>query len=292
MSQHGLVREKELFRSIKEHISNERQAVEFAEAIALQAKDYVAVLNVDDQRWDDYGLEVKHAIRTFKELRVERIRPLLLALLRCFSQREIRKSILHLKSSIVRIIVVSGVNGTVEEGLFHVAKQVHEREVTKASQLAKAMDFIVPPDGVFKEHFATMHITKEPLSRFYLHELQDAEAGDGQVGDRNPKNVDLEHVIPKSARERAENWPHLSPEQGESLYTRFGNQTLTRRKENSAFNGKGFDVKVEVYRQSAGLRLTAAIARDYTEFGEEQVNARQYRKLAELALQTWPLDIK
>ena len=59
---------------------------------------------------------------------------------------------------------------------------------------------------------------------------------------------------------------------------------------NSRLNGKAFAEKLPVYDRAKGLPLTNAIARDYKQFGEDEVHRRQC-KLAKLALRTWPIKV-
>lgn len=291
-SMHGLVREKELFRDIKNKVTDEDDAIELSAVLAQQASDYVAVLNPLHEMWDGYGNATRHALETFNTLRVERIRPLLLAILYRFNKDEVVKALCFLRSAAVRIVVTSGISGSVEELIFQIAAKVHHREITKASQLAKTMQF-VPSDTVFKSVFATINVTKTTLARFYLQEIQDAATDvtdDERVIDRDEKRVDLEHIIPLAASERQKHWPELSADLGAALCKRLGNQTLMSKKQNSSLNGKSFSEKLKAYALCRGIALTHSISRDYTTFGEEQVNARQ-AKLADLAVLAWPIKV-
>lgn len=288
-SMHGLTREKDLFRDIKEKITTDEEAVELAGQIAEQAGDYVAVLNPDNELWDGRGAEVANALRTFNVLRIERIRPLLLAILKRFDKVQVDKALSYLRSAAVRIILTTGINGTIEDKLFETAVKVHDKTVRKASQLSTTMSSFVPNDSVFRARVATMTMTKDALARFYLQEIQDAASTDATQTDRNEKRVDLEHIIPKSPKERKDNWPELTEEESEALFRRFGNLTLCLSKDNSKLHGSAYAVKVKVYAKYNTLPLTSSIARDYpTEFGRKQVEARQ-EKLANLAIETWPI---
>jgi hypothetical protein len=286
-SQHGLVREKDLFRDIKSKILDENEARELSASLAEQAADYVAVLNPSSEVWDKYGTNARNAVATFGALRVERIRPLLLAILNRFEEKEVIKALAFLRSAAVRIVATSGINGTVEEQIFEIAVKVHTKEIKKTSQLAKAMTF-VPNDAVFKATFATMSVTKGALARFYLQELEDANKGDIQRVNRDESKVNLEHIIPLSATERAAHWQHLTPDLGDTLSRRLGNQALLTRQANSKLNGGPFSLKAKAYAECKSIYLTSSIARKYSVWGEKEVNARQ-QQLADLAVDAWPI---
>ena len=217
-SMHGLIREKDLFRDIKEKATGEDDAGELSSALAEQAEDYVAIIYPEHEAWNDYGSGAQHALETFNLLRIERIRSLLLAIINKFDRKEVSKALEYLRSAAVRIVVDSGFNGTVEEQVFQIAVKVHTGEITTASELAKAM-FFVPNDTVFKAIFQTMSVRKAGLAKFYLQELEDANKTGGNestVVNRDERKVNLEHIIPKSPAERAKHWNHLSQEEAQA----------------------------------------------------------------------------
>jgi Protein of unknown function DUF262/Protein of unknown function (DUF1524) len=289
-SMHGLVREKDLFRDIKEQTTSEADAAELSSALASQAKDYVAILDPEHEAWDGYGTTARHALMTFNKLRVERIRSLLLAILNKFTKREVAKALNFLRSAVVRIVVNSGFNGTVEEQVFQIAVKVHKGEITNSTELIRAMSF-VPNDTVFKAVFETMSVKKIGLAKFYLAELEDANKSgvdETLVVNRDERKVNLEHIIPLSKDERARNWRSLSQEEGAGLAIRLGNLALLPKKSNQEIGGEHFATKAKAYAECKGIYLTNMIAEKYTDWGAKQVNDRQ-RKLAALALIAWPV---
>ena len=290
-SMHGLVRQKDLFREIKGTILDETSAAELSAALADQAANYAAVLNPASKSWTKHGPQAVDAIATFNALRVERLRPLLLAILDRFDASEIKKALSYLRSASVRLVVTNGINGTVEEKIYELAQKVHSRQIKRTSQLMRVMKDHVPNDKVFEAHFATMFVTKSNLARFYLCELEEVAKGDTDPNrdvSRDERRVTLEHIIPKAAGERAEHWSELSEELGAELSRRFGNLTLLNTGPNSRLNGKPYAQKKQAYEESEGIYITKQIARDYAVWGEKQVNDRQ-EKLARLAVLRWTI---
>jgi hypothetical protein len=291
-SHHGLVREKELFRDIKQKIVDEESAKELAVNLAEQAPHYVAVTNPTDDVWAPYGDSALSALLTFNTLRVERIRPILLAILDRFSKKEVAKSLRFLKSSAVRIVLTTGINGTVEETIYSIAVKIHEKEIRNAAQLAKAAADIVHNDAIFQAHVATMRVSNGKLARFLLAAIEDYAKGEDDPDHeitRDTGKVNLEHIIPDAASERAIHWPELTAEEGESLANRLGNLTLLPYKKNSNLNGLDFPAKKAVYASCEGIYITKAIADKYNTWGEKEVNQRQ-ADLAKVAVKVWPLN--
>jgi hypothetical protein len=288
-SMHGLVREKELFREIKNTITEYSEARELSAALASQVEDYAAVLDPENSVWSNYGTHARRALNTFSRLRIERIRSLLLAILNRFTEAEIKKALDFLRAASVRILVAGGFNGTVEEQVFQIAVRVHKREIKNTRQLARAMTF-VPNDSVFRAQFESMSIRRPAIARFYLHELEDTDKGDDSlVANRDERVFDLEHVIPKSPAERAANWNELSKDEGERLTHRLGNLAIMPKSLNSQLNGKSFQDKVEAYKSCKSINLTKLLGR-YETFGEAEIDDRQ-KKLAKLALEAWPIAV-
>ncbi len=289
-SMHGLVREKELFRDIKQKVLSESNALELSNSLASQASDYAAVLNPFSEFWDNIGVSARHALDTFNSLRVERLRPLILAILLRFDEKNIEKSLDFLRSAAVRIVVDGGINGTIEEQLFAIAVRVYKTEIRNATRLKASMSF-VPVDVVFRAKFATASFSKPGLARFFLQELEDMRKGeldDDRLMNRNQKRVTLEHIMPVARSEREQHWPEYANETGDSLVRRLGNLTLLPYRKNSSLNGLNYDAKRPVYDGYDGCYLTKDIAEKFTTWGAEQIKHRQ-DELADLALRTWPI---
>jgi hypothetical protein len=87
-SLHGAVRERELYKSIKEHVASEAQALEFVSRLQSAAGLYSALLSGSHEYWEGFGGTVKESVETLLRLDLEQNRPLLLAALQHFSVAE------------------------------------------------------------------------------------------------------------------------------------------------------------------------------------------------------------
>ena len=105
----GPTRERELSKSIKNSVDSKKKAVEFVAELAESVSDYVALLNAEHEKWNAYGNATKRHIRTIiQHLRVEQIRPLMLAVARHFSTDEGKKAIRLFVFWSVRFLAVGG----------------------------------------------------------------------------------------------------------------------------------------------------------------------------------------
>ena len=74
-SYYGAVRERDLYRSIKEHVTTEINAVDFAEDLQKAANMYAAILHGDHDYWTEMGTSAKENIETLLRLNLEQNRP-------------------------------------------------------------------------------------------------------------------------------------------------------------------------------------------------------------------------
>jgi hypothetical protein len=92
-SEYGVTREKELYKKMKEQIAGKQKAVDFAGKLETNARLYAAILNPVHEVWNIHGPTASGHMRTLNELRMEQIRPLLLAVLDTFETGEVQKSL-------------------------------------------------------------------------------------------------------------------------------------------------------------------------------------------------------
>src|SRR5207244_70979 len=67
-SRRGAVRERDLYKSIRDSVTSENQAVDFVEELQKAARLYAALLNGDHDYWGTLGTEARDGIETFLRL--------------------------------------------------------------------------------------------------------------------------------------------------------------------------------------------------------------------------------
>src|SRR5690606_19350318 len=104
-SKYGATRERELYESIKKRVTTKKQAIDFVEELASNARLYAAILNPAHEIWAKYGATARQHVETLNLLRMIQIRPLLLAVLDRFEVPEARKSLRAFVSWSVRFLI-------------------------------------------------------------------------------------------------------------------------------------------------------------------------------------------
>ena len=288
---HGHVRERELYDRIREKIKTPQDAVTLAAQLADNAYYYAAILNSDHPLWNEYSEATRRKIKTLILLAIERLRPLLLAVTKCFSKKEAGLVFGMAVSWSVRFLIAGAPAGTVEQHIAATSPKVSGGAITTAKDLLDAMMPIVPKDTEFYEQFSVARVSQAFLARYYLRALEEASQDDPEAAYSEVKDeetVTLEHILPENPSPDGP-WKHIAPETASSLYKFIGNMALLRGKPNADIgNGDFAKTKAPEYK-NCPLKLTASIA-EYKQWTEAEIKERQ-KALASLALKAWPLKL-
>lgn len=284
----GAVRERELYKSIKEHVVTEAQVLEFISNLQAAAELYSALLNDSHDYWDGLGATVKSNVETLLRLELEQNRPLLLAVLQHFTDREKKALLKALVSWSVRGLVVGGIGGgTAEKAYCNAAVKVRSGAVKTTPELLAELVSIVPSDASFEDAFKIATVTKAGLARYYLSALEKgvkSEAEPEFVPNENEEQVNLEHVLPK--RSKQGDWDvAFSPDERKEYVHRIGNLVLLQKGPNGRIGNKAFADKKAVLSESAyTLTKEVGAEMDWT----KQAIATRQERLAALAVKVWP----
>lgn len=284
----GAVRERELYKSIKEHVATETQVAEFVTNLQGAASIYAALLSSGHDYWDDLGATVRENIETLLRLDLAQHRPLLLAVLQHFTVPEKKALLRSLVSWSVRGIVVGGIGGgTAEKAFCGAAKKIRDGQIHTTQDVLEEIGAIVPSDAQFKESFATARVPKATIARYVLIALERGKKGDAEpefVPNSNEEQVNLEHVLPKRAS--AADWgTHFSADERREYLHRLGNLALLQKGPNGKIGNKPFSAKKPTLSAS-GFELTKEMGTQ-ANWTKATISSRQ-AALADLAVTVWP----
>jgi hypothetical protein len=286
-SKHGLIREKELYSHIKDHVRNKSQAVEFVTELAESVRLYTALLNASHELWEEYGTTTRQHMETLNLMRMIQIRPLLLAILHKFETDEVRDALRLMVSWVVRFLITGGLGGgTLEKHYCQAARDIRDDKIGTARMLTQALRDVIPGDTKFKSAFETATVSKQYLARYYLRALEKQSRGELEpelVPNDNQEMVTLEHILPQTL---SPSWSHFSEESHAAFVNRLGNLALLKARINTGVGNDSFDFKKQFYKSSA-YELTSVVARK-AKWNARAISERQTR-LATLAVKAWPL---
>lgn len=285
-SLYGLTREKVLYEEIRSSVGNPIQVMEFMGDIERSAKFYVGLMNPSSAVWRSYPPSVRKLLSIFASLRVEQVRPLLLAIALHFNAENTAKAFRFVLSCVVRVIVVGVRGGTYEKLYSRIASKVSNGEITGSTALSIAMKDEVPSDSAFESSFASMSVSKAYLARYYLGSIEEhINTGNREwVLSNDESHVDLEHVLPQTL---LDGWGVFDRDEQRGYRHRLGNQTLVDATDNSMMGSEDYNVKAPILATSS-LEITKQLSQA-GEWDQEAINSHQVW-LASHAKYVWPLS--
>jgi hypothetical protein len=283
-AQHGLTRSKELFNKITDEVKTKQPAIDFTTELSTNAALYSALLNPAHDMWNRYGPTAKKHVQTLCNLRVEQLRPLLLAAIKRFNRNEIPRFLLTALCWSVRCLIAGIGGGALEANYGRSAQKISSAQITTVDQLATDMAGIIPTDDVFRQFASIARVAKADLARYYLRALQTKADGgtEPQYVPNDSGEINLEHILPQSPSSA---WT-LDADAMKANFRRLGNLVLLQATENTLADNDDYATKQPILARS-GFSLTRAAA-SFSQWTLTEINDRQAR-LAALAVDTWPL---
>lgn len=280
----GTTRGAELYERVRTFYNNRTKALDFLDGASTGANLYSALLNPGHTLWNDYGERTRGHIRTMLDLKLEQIRPLMLAVLMRFQPAEVKKAMrLFLSWSVRFLIVGGGRGGFLDRHYGKLAKEVYDESISTTKQLVSSMDGQIPSDETFRIAFSEARVTQTFLARYYLRALERfaKQEAEPEFIPNDEEVINLEHVLPETST----SWG-IDPELASALVKRLGNMVLLQAKKNTAIGNKPFEAKKPVF-QASGYILTKEVGKQRA-WGKTEIDKHQAR-LADLAVKTWPL---
>ncbi|MBA4155687.1 MAG: DUF262 domain-containing protein [Chitinophaga sp.] len=283
MAKYGLIREKELFSVIKKKITSKKLALTYSNNLADGARVYSALINTDHEFWSSYDYQVTEAVSALNLLGMIQIRPLLLAVLEKFDNKNVKIIFKKLVSVAVRFQIVGGVGGGTLEKLYaDTARSISEGKINLPVDVISAFKNL-PSDSEFRTAFSVATISKQKLARFYLRYLENGYETDSEkVPSLDTDRVNLEHVLPSNPT--SEWTANFKPDELRAYQNRLGNLALMSSKMNSTIGNCSFSDKKELYRKSS-FNLTKSISEEGV-WNKQAIENRQ-SIMADLAVKIW-----
>jgi hypothetical protein len=285
-SKHALAPKNNLFRSIKNDVSTNREAFDFLGELENAAPTYLAFSRPEDPNWAPEQRRWVDALRIFN---VSQCYCLLFAG-RAKWDTSSYTSLLRLSVVLsFRYSVIGGLNPNALEGAYHKAAiGISRGELKNVQAVASRLREVYPNDEKFKADFAaktlnTSNTRGKKLAHYILRQLEAAE--EGLESRQDDTSATIEHVLPENP---SPPWREAFSEEDQDLLThRLGNLALLEAPKNRQAGQLAFPEKVPIY-QSSNYRTTQRIAQS-AEWEPDSIRSRQDR-MAEKAATIWRID--
>ncbi|MGO9136237.1 MAG: DUF262 domain-containing protein [Syntrophales bacterium] len=287
-SKYGLVREKELYRSIKSRVTTSTNVMDFANEVDKNSYLYAAILSPEHEFWSEASLITRERIRTLAFLGLEQYRPMLLSVLAYWKLEDIEEILRLLISWNVRLLIVGGLGGgAMENNYCELGKSIRTGELKSIEAIATRAESFIPNDAIFRDSFATARVAKANLSRYYLRALELQAMAKPQpelIPNPDPAEVTLEHILPERPASGA--WTQFNEDERKAYTKRLGNMILLKQKMNSKIRSSSFITKREIFEKS-DLLITQKAAK-FKEWNKNAIEEQQ-NYLAQLAIEVWKI---
>lgn len=291
LSSYGVVREKELYRSIARELQNSSEVFNFLSKLREAAEVYGAFEKPDSSVWDLYGQNLKNDIARLSLFKVSQCYSVLLAA---------KESLLDdLFPKVLRMIVVISFRYNIicgfspqrlETTYSDAAKYIRSKKPRNIKAIFEQLAKVYPSDAEFIRDFEVKSLNGSnaaKLARYILSEINSYYMGSKElVVNPNGIELNLEHILPQSPSDA---WLVEFPKKDKLQYIyRLGNMTLIDSSVNRKMGNNSFQEKCSTAFAQSNLEITKEIL-NYSVWSPKHIEERQ-KKMAKAACKIWRLD--
>lgn len=286
-SRNKLVRKADLFKTIRDQISDREAAFRLVRNLDSAAHIYAALRSPDDELWTD---DERRELGEIQLYGVRQHLSMLLAASQTFREDEPQVFLSTLRAVKVisfRYNVIGSLQANEQERVYnHVAVRISSGELKTKAEVRNALSGIYVSDDNFKSAFhdkemVTTNTRARRLVRYILFKLeQHLGAADF---DFESARISIEHVCPENPED--EDWDEDTAKKA----FRLGNMVLLNTSENRKLGNCEYDAKRPVLEASE-YRLARYVAENYEIWNAEKIESFQ-RYMARQAAAIWRLDI-
>ena len=289
-SYNKLVRKADLFKAIRNTITNKKEAFDLIRDLSKYADIYAALNNPSDEFWKDNSNSscIKY-INELKMFNVKQPLSMLMAAYDRFDETSFEK-LLRLCSIIsFRYNVIGGLNPNDQEKVYNkAAVAISSNDASLIDIKSILTDKIYPDDDSFKSAFTakelrTSNSRNNKIARYILFSIESHMSKSDY--DAESERYTIEHILPDNP---GEEWPDYDEQRDGPFIYRLGNFTLLDKTKNRDIGNADFKDKCNAYKDSEFV-ITKKISEDYLEWNAEKIIHRQ-TWMAKQALAIWRIN--
>ena len=281
MSRFGQIREKQLYKKIKEQIRSNPKTIEYLDDLRDAAKVYDAIRNPEHDIWAEYGTKCRKLLEEVLLLGTVQCYPLIMSTY-FVKPRDMVSVLEWIVCLTVRYSIICA-KGTGNLETTYARASSHMRQPdAKSREVKEIIMNIWPSDDEFKISFSEKTLTTPRIIKYMLAKIETHLSEDNSLIP-NPESLTVEHILPKKPDKE---WPQQFREDTFLTETcnRIGNLTILTDPMNRGAQSKGFANKKKIYAKS-NYKITQQLL-DYSEWNEETIFSRQ-KSLSDLAAKIW-----
>jgi uncharacterized protein with ParB-like and HNH nuclease domain len=285
-SRHKFTRLADLFKTIRDKISNRETVFKLLRELEEDLETYSALARPEDRIWSQNQRQYIQELGMFN---VRQPFPLLLAAKRGLDDDGFT-SILRACSVIsFRYNTIAGLATNEQERVYNeVAEKIAAKKLERTNEIIREMRSIYPSDEQFKNAFSekrlkTTSSRNNRIARYILFKIEKHLSLADY--DNDSLKYSLEHVLPENPED---SWEHLTEDEIDQCVYRLGNFTILESSANHLIGNKSFQEKRDSLA-SSDFKITKEITENYLDWTPDNIAKRQ-RWMASQATSIWRID--
>lgn len=285
-SKNKFVRHSELFKRIRERITNKGEVFHLIRDIEKNADVYAALPNSEDALWNS---EQKEYIKNLKMFNVRQLYPLLMTGYQNLDANDFSRLLKSCCIISFRYNVIGSLATNDQERIYNkVAVEFSNGTINGITNLILSLKPIYVSDAKFKNDFTdkelrTTQARNKRTVRYILFEIERHVSG--QSYDFESDSYNIEHVMPENL---GDNWNNINDKDHEQFVFRLGNLTIMSTAANRTIGNTSFEGKKDTLASSE-FEITQRIATENSEWNVERI-AEHQKWLAKQATSIWRIS--
>jgi hypothetical protein len=283
MSRHGLIRQPELFKTIRKQITTREHVFSLLNDLDSDVDPYLALTSPESAILPPVARQNAQLLKLF---RVKQPFALLVAARRILGDADYQ--------SLLRVIVVisfrynvigSQQAGEQERVYSRVAVGVSSGSISTLQAIVDGLRNIYPNDDSFRASFASKELktTDSKNNRIVKYLLAEIERQSHQDNvDFEAPAVSVEHILPQNPED---GWGNVGEHEFDALLYRLGNMMLLESGINKDIGNRTFEDKRAAYNDSQ-FATAKSIGHDFAQWGATEITHRQ-NSMAAVATSIW-----
>lgn len=283
MSRNGLVRQSELFKTIRLKINKRAEVFSLLNALDSDVDPYLGLTSPENSDWSP---ELKDSASLLRMFGVRQPYALLIAARRVLSSGDFTSLLKIIVNISFRYNVIGTMQAGEQERVYSdAAARLSAGTIADLASLVEALRPVYSSDAAFKAAFASKELKttqsrNNRIVRYILCNLE-RQAG-GSDHDRDSATFTVEHILPQNSDG---GWDQFSEIETDANIYRLGNMTLLETSLNRDIGNVAFETKLVAFADSM-FETTKKIVVDNDDWTPQRINARQ-NAMAKVAISIW-----
>lgn len=285
-SKNLLVPKNQLFKKIKNKINTAEKSLDFLNLLEKKSEVYPALLNFEDELWNDFKEEVKECLYVLKVFNITQPYIILLSAYEKYNQEGFEKICKHLLAFVIRYhAVCHKYPADMDKPYNQMAIAIEKgKEVVEIKNMLSSY---YPKDEEFKSNFFDLSISgmkSSPKANYFLAKIETFLNSSNPISFRN--DYTIEHILDQ--KKNRDYWEEQFQDFLDESIPKLANLTLVTERDNQKLkNCNDFEQKKEIYKNNS-----LEIVKKVTTYGNWDIDTLSSHQsfLVEQAGQIWKIN--